>query len=169
MKIQSPGSGTTGYANERPGRRTANAQCRLPEYKRRTEFLTGNMNHLPAPCSKLLSHPGLPLSALLGLTWLAPCPAVGYVGPGAGFALAGGLWTALVVGIAALTLMILPLRLLLIWWRRKKTVARPVTTCGQHSPKSGSTGTIQSWFCWLRGHSSHWRPRRDRGVSPVRG
>ena len=78
------------------------------------------MNHLPAPCSKLLSHPGLPLSALLGLTWLAPCPAVGYVGPGAGFALAGGLWTALVVGIAALTLMILPLRLLLIWWRRKK-------------------------------------------------
>ena len=120
VKIQSPGSGTTGYANERPGRRTANAQGRLPEYKRRTEFLTGNMNHLPAPCSKLLSHPGLPLSALLGLTWLAPCPAVGYVGPGAGFALAGGLWTALVVGIAALTLMILPLRLLLIWWRRKK-------------------------------------------------
>ena len=80
------------------------------------------MNHLsPTRPSKPLPHPGLPLSTLLGLAWLAPCPAAGYVGPGAGFALAGGLWTALVVGIAALTLMVLPLRLLLIWWRRKKT------------------------------------------------
>jgi len=86
------------------------------------------MNHLPArPCNPL-PHPGLILSALLGLTWLAPYPAVGYVGPGAGFALAGGLWTALVVGIAALSLIILPLRLLLIWWRRKKPMAKPTPT-----------------------------------------
>lgn len=43
-----------------------------------------------------------------------------YVGPGAGFALAGSAWTFLVLLIAALSTLVLPLRFALLWWRRRR-------------------------------------------------
>ncbi len=75
----------------------------------------------PALSCGLAPRPEPLCFALLGATYLAPSAAAGYVGPGAGFALAGGLWTFVVLILAALGLLILPLRFLLIGWRRKKT------------------------------------------------
>ena len=74
----------------------------------------------PALSCALAPRPGLLFFVLLGLTWLAPAAATGYVGPGAGFALAGGFWTLVILILALLSILVLPFRFLLIWLRRKK-------------------------------------------------
>ncbi len=59
------------------------------------------------------------------LAALVPGPAAvhAYVGPGAGIAIAGGLWTLLVVALAAAVLLLLPFRMLLAWLRRRRRPA----------------------------------------------
>ena len=47
-----------------------------------------------------------------------------YVGPGAGFVLASGFWTLAALVLAALAILVLPVRLLLGWRRGKKIAAR---------------------------------------------
>lgn len=59
-------------------------------------------------------------SLLALLCLLADRQAIAYVGPGAGFALAGGAWTFVILVVAALSILLLPLRLLGLWWRRRK-------------------------------------------------
>ena len=54
------------------------------------------------------------------LAILLAVPAHAYVGPGAGFALAGGFWTLLVLLLAATVLLILPFRMLLVRLRRRR-------------------------------------------------
>ncbi len=53
------------------------------------------------------------------LALLLAVPAHGYVGPGAGIAIAGGFWTLLVLLLAAAVLLFLPFRMLLTRLRRK--------------------------------------------------
>ena len=61
-----------------------------------------------------------PFSASAAALAAAPAAVEAYVGPGAGFALAGGFWTLLVLVLAAAGLLILPFRILLTWLRRRK-------------------------------------------------
>lgn len=60
----------------------------------------------------------------LVLAIVAAGPALAYVGPGAGFALAGSFWTALVLVVALLSVFLLPLRMVLKWWRRRGLMRR---------------------------------------------
>ena len=48
-------------------------------------------------------------------------PAQAYVGPGAGFALAGSFWTVLILLLAALSILILPVKFLYVWLRLRRT------------------------------------------------
>jgi len=57
-------------------------------------------------------------------TVLLASRAEAYVGPGAGFALAGSFWTALVLVVALLSVFLLPLRMTLKWWRRRRAQSR---------------------------------------------
>ena len=57
-------------------------------------------------------------------TVLLASRAEAYVGPGAGFALAGSFWTALVLVVALLSVFLLPLRMTLKWWRRRRVQSR---------------------------------------------
>ncbi|SVB96369.1 uncharacterized protein METZ01_LOCUS249223, partial [marine metagenome] len=57
-------------------------------------------------------------------TVLLASRAEAYVGPGAGFALAGSFWTALVLVVALLSIFLLPLRMTLKWWRRRRAQSR---------------------------------------------
>lgn len=64
----------------------------------------------------------MPGRLILPLLLLAWAPAVhAYVGPGAGFALAGSAWTFLVLILAALSALVLPVRFALLWWRRRRS------------------------------------------------
>ena len=60
-------------------------------------------------------------------------PAHAYVGPGAGFAVAGGFWSLLALALAASVLLFLPFRMLLTWLRsrrRPESRARRVVVIG---------------------------------------
>ena len=64
---------------------------------------------------------------------LPAAPAHAYVGPGAGFAVAGGFWTVLALVLGAAVLLFLPFRVLLTWlrrWRRPEARARRVVVIG---------------------------------------
>ena len=50
-----------------------------------------------------------------------PAAAHAYVGPGAGFALAGSFWTTLILLLAVLSILVLPFRFALVSWRRRKS------------------------------------------------
>ena len=56
-------------------------------------------------------------SSVLG----TPALAHAYVGPGAGFALAGSFWTILILLLAVLSMLVLPFRFVLVRWRRHKS------------------------------------------------
>ncbi|MCC7262162.1 MAG: alkaline phosphatase family protein [Candidatus Latescibacteria bacterium] len=58
---------------------------------------------------------------LIGLLVAWASTAHAYVGPGAGFALAGSAWTFLVLIVAALSALVLPVRFALLWWRRSRS------------------------------------------------
>lgn len=42
------------------------------------------------------------------------------MGPGAGFALAGSFWTILILLLAVLSMLVLPVRFVIVWWRRRQ-------------------------------------------------
>ena len=60
----------------------------------------------------------------MGLILLLASRVEAYVGPGAGFALAGSLWTALVLLVALLSVFLLPVRMAWQWHKRRKISAR---------------------------------------------
>ncbi len=63
-----------------------------------------------------------PILVWLLVVWATAANA--YVGPGAGFALAGSAWTFLVLLVAALSALVLPVRFALRWWRRRRSRGR---------------------------------------------
>ena len=72
--------------------------------------------------------PRLVSAWLLFFIWSGICllaqRADAYVGPGAGFVLASGFWTLAALVLAALAILVLPVRLLLNWHRGKKIAAQ---------------------------------------------
>jgi len=91
-----------------------------------------------------------------------PAVAHGYVGPGAGFALAGSFWTILILLLAVLSMLVLPFRFALVWYRRRKSRgsrARRVVVIGLDGLDPGLT---QRWMG--EGRLPNLQKLADQGV-----
>lgn len=91
-----------------------------------------------------------------------PAAAHAYVGPGAGFALAGSFWTILILLLAVLSMLVLPFRFALVWHRRRKSRgsrARRVVVIGLDGLDPGLTE------CWMgEGRLPNLQKLADQGV-----
>ena len=91
-----------------------------------------------------------------------PAAAHAYVGPGAGFALAGSFWTILILLLALLSILVLPVRFLISWWRRRGTRGRRARRVVVIGLDGLDPGLCDRWMA--EGRLPHLQKLADDGV-----